>query len=783
MPDDSALDLVRFGIGQPVRRTEDPRLLTGRGLYSDDESLPCQVHAVMVRSTVAHGLIRKLDLAAAKRAPGVVDIFTGADMAADGLGGFPCVVPLKSRDGSPLIIPHRPALAVDRVRHVGDAVAVVVAATRDQAQDAAELVVLEIEPLPAVTDAVEGAKPGAPQIYPEMPNNVCLDWLLGDPAAVDAAFAKAAHVTRLRLDNNRVVVNAMEPRAALATYDAASDKMTLWTGSQGVFGLRNNIAQSVFKIDPKKLRVVSQDVGGSFGMKGQPYSESVSVLYAARKLMRPVKWRADRTESFLSDHQGRASIVDAALALDKDGNFLAIRITGHGNMGAYLTSMGPAPPTNVLSRNIVSVYKTPAVAVAMKCVMTNTVPTGPYRGAGRPESKYILERLIDQAARETGSDPVALRRRNLIGRDQMPYKTPLDMTYDSGDFVAVLDKTMERADRAGFAARRRESEARGRLRGFGIGAYLELTAPPGKELADIRFEPDGTVTLWTGSKDFGMGHATTFAQILCEKLQVPFDRITVRQDDSDQMVIGGGSGGSKSAIHSGTAILAASEKVIENGKKLAAHVLEAAVEDIEYRGGAFHVAGTDRTIGLIALAQKVKTLATVPEGLPTSLDVALAHDTAPATYPNGCHACEVEIDPETGEVDMLRYTVVDDFGTMLNPLIVEGQVHGGIAQGAGQALMEGAVYDEDGQLLTGSYMDYAMPRADTLSSFAFSTHAVPARTNPLGVKGCGEGGNAGSLPAVMNAVLDALATRGVTHLDTPATPAKIWAALKAAKRA
>ncbi|MGE0748930.1 MAG: xanthine dehydrogenase family protein molybdopterin-binding subunit [Rhodospirillales bacterium] len=764
-----------------MRRTEDPRLLTGRGRYTDDLNVDGQAHAVLLRSPVAHGTIKRLDTAAAAKAPGVLAVYTGKDMAADGLGPIPCIVPLKGRDGKTVIVPFHPALPVERVRHVGDPFAVVIAETREAAQDAVELIDYELEPLPAVADPTLADAAGAPRLYEEIPNNVCLDWHLGDAAATDAAFAKAAHVTKLRLDNNRVVVNAMEPRAALAEYDAAGDKLTLWTGSQGVFGLRNNLAANILKIDPKKLRVVSYDVGGSFGMKGQPYSEAIAVLYAAKKLKRAVKWRADRQESFLSDHHGRASIVDAELALSKDGDIVGLRVTGYGDMGAYLTAMGPAPATNVMSRNLISVYKTPAISVAIKCVMTNTVPTGPYRGAGRPESKYIMERLMDQAALEMGIDRVALRRRNLIRADQMPYKTPIDITYDSGDFVAILDEAVQKADWAGFAARRKESEARGRLRGIGVGCYLELTAPPGKELGDIRFEEDGTVTVFTGSKDFGMGHATSFAQVVVSQLAIPFDKIRVRQDDSDEMIVGGGSGGSKSAIHSGGALIAASKKVIENGRTLAGLVLEAAAEDIEFDRGSFKVAGTDRAIGILELAQRVRTMS-VPEGAPSKLDAALAHDTDPSTYPNGCHICEVEVDPETGVVDMQRYTVVDDFGNMLNPMIVEGQVHGGIAQGAGVALMEGTVYDEDGQLLTGSYMDYSMPRADNLSSIAFSTHPVPATTNPLGIKGCGEGGVAGSLPATMAAILDALSTRGVTHLDTPATPARIWAALEAAKK-
>ncbi len=781
MPDNSAFDL-RFAVGQPVLRTEDPRLLTGGGRYTDDVSLPGEAHAFILRSIVAHGRIKGIDVSAAEKAPGVLAVITGKELEAAGIGGLPNIMPLKGRDGNPLKAPGHPALATDRVRHVGDGIAAVIAETLAQAKDAAELIHVDIETLPAVVDITRAREKNMPILFDEVPENLCLDWLEGDTAAVDAAFAKAAHVTRLRLDNNRIVCNAMEPRAALASYDAAAEKYTLYAPSQGAFGLRGAIANAVLKVPPPKLRVVSGDVGGSFGMKGQAYDGTVIALYGAKKVGRPVKWVAERHESFVTDQHGRASLVDAELALDKDGKFLAVRLNGWGDCGAYVTAMGPAPFTNVLTKNLISVYHTPAFSVAMQAVFTNTVPTGPYRGAGRPESKYVMERLIDQAARETGIDRIELRRKNLIPKSEMPYKTPSGAVYDSGDFVGCMDAALEKADWKGFAARRAESEKRGKLRGIGVASYLEITAPPGKELADIRFNDDGTVTLVMAGKDMGTGHASPFAQVLAQTLGIPFDRIRLDQSDSDQIRGPGGSGGSRSAIASSGAILQASDAVIENGKKLAGYVLETAVEDIEFGEGRFRVAGTDRTVGILELAERARGLANLPEGVPAKLDAWVSHDTAPSTYPNGCHICEVEVDPETGVVEIVRYTVVDDFGTMINPMVVEGQVHGGIGQGVGQALLERTVYDDHGQLLSGSFMDYCMPRADDLPSIAFNARPDPATTNPLGVKGCGEAGTAGSLGATPCAVLDALATCGVTHLDTPFTPDRIWQALHEAKK-
>ncbi len=778
MQPQTALD-PRFAIGQPVLRTEDPRLLTGRGRYTDDVSLPRQAYASIARSVQSHGRIAHIDTAAARAAPGVLAVYTGADFEAEGLRGFPHAMPVKSRDGSPIKVPYYPALAVGRVRHVGQAMAVVIAETAAQARDAAELIAADLEALPPITDM--RVSQDSPALFDDVPGNLCVDFFDGDEAATAAAFAKAAHVTRLRLDNNRLVVNAMEPRAALADYDRAEEKFTVHAGSQGAFGLRNSLA-AVLDVPPEKVRVICGDVGGSFGMKGQPYDATVAVMFAARKLGRPVKWCADRQESFLTDHQGRASLIDCELALDRDGHFLAIRLTGWGDVGAYVTQMGALSPTAVLSRNLPSVYRLKAMAVTVRAVLTNTVPTGPYRGAGRPESKYIIERLIDQAARDTGIDRVELRRRNLVRPGDMPWTTPNGPVYDSGDFPGCLEAVLQKADWAGFAARRRESASRGQLRGIAVSSYLEHTAAPGKELADIRFNEDGTVTLVNAGKDFGMGHAAPYAQVLSQTLGIPFDVIKLDQSDSDQMIGPGMSGGSRSAVASSGAILEASQRVVENGRKLAGRVLEAAPADIEFNAGRFRVVGTDRTIGIMELAARVRTLKNLPEDMPKKLDAAVSHTTSPATYPNGAHVAEVEVDPETGSVKILRYSVVDDFGNMINPMIVEGQVHGGIGQGIGQALMERTVYDDEGQLLTGSLMDYCLPRAEDMANIDFTSRPVPALTNPLGVKGCGEAGVAGSLPTVVNAVLDALAPRGVTHIDTPLTPQRIWQALRDASR-
>ncbi len=777
MPDATMTDptQLKFGIGQPVPRQEDPVLLQGRGRYTDDIALPGQLYCVMVRSPYAHGVINGIDTAEAKQMPGVRGVFTGADLAE--YGTMHCVLPLKNRDGSPLVNVERPALAMDKVRFVGDPVAFVVAETRDQARDAAEAVVLDIDALPAVTEASAAAAPDAPQLYEHVPGNQVLDFLYGDPAKVQAAFDAAAHVTRLSIRNNRVVVCAMEPRSAIGEYDAQEGRYILHVGSQGVFGLRGQMAKDILKVPTEKVRILTGNVGGSFGMKASAYPEYLCLLHAAKLLGVPVKWTDDRSGSFVSDQHGRDHEVEAELALDADGRFLAVRLTCFANMGGYLATVGPLMGTGNFSKNIQSNYATPLLQVATRCLLTNTTPVSAYRGAGRPEGNYFMERLVETAAREMGKDPVALRKLNHIQPEQMPFAAASGSSYDSGDFSALLDQALEAADWHGFAARKAESESRGMLRGRGIGNFLECTAPPSKEQGELRFNADGTVTIVTGTLDYGQGHWTPFAQVLHQQLGVPFDAIRLVQGDSDQLVAGGGTGGSKSLMASGAAIVEAAAQVVEKGRLAAAHMLEAAAVDIEFEAGRFTIAGTDRGIGIMELAAQLRGATNLPEGVPATLDVRHVFDQAPMAYPNGCHVCEVEIDPDTGHVQPVRYVSVNDFGVIVNPLLVQGQAHGGIVQGIGQAILERTAYSEDGQLLTGSYMDYGLPRANDVPSFGFLSHAVPAKTNPLGAKGCGEAGCAGSLPAVMNAIVDALSARGVTHIDMPATPERIWAAL------
>jgi carbon-monoxide dehydrogenase large subunit len=666
------------------------------------------------------------------------------------------------------------------VRFVGDPVAVVIAVTKQQAKDAAEAVVLDIEPLPAVTRAADAAKPGAPQLYDDVPNNVALDYLYGDPEKVAAAFASAAHVTKLHLVNNRLVVNSMEPRAAVAAYDAGQEHWTLHVGCQGVFGMKNNL-MDILQAPADKVRVLCGHVGGSFGMKAGVYPEYVAILHAARKLGRPVKWTDERSGSFLSDQHGRDHEVDAELALDKDGHFLALRIASFGNVGAYLGNVAPLPPTLNAVKNSASVYKTPIMEVSTKVVFTNTTLVSAYRGAGRPEANYYMERLIDAAAAEMGIDRLELRRRNHVRSKQMPYKAASDMVYDSGDFPGVFKQAVEAADWKGFNKRKRESRRAGKLRGIGIGSYLEVTAPPNKEMGGIRFEDDGTVTIITGTLDYGQGHAATFAQILTDKLGVPFESIRLLQGDSDELIAGGGTGGSRSTTASGTALVQASALVIERGKEIASHVLEASTSDIEFAQGRFVVAGTDRAIGIMELAQKLRDGINLPDGVPDTLSVKHATDAIPSAFPNGCHVAEVEVDPDTGIIEVVKYTCVNDFGTVVNPMIVEGQMHGGLLQGIGQVLMERVVYDSEGQPLTGSYMDYAMPRATDAPPYAIGNHPVPATSNPLGTKGCGEAGCAGALVSLGNAVVDALSAYGIRHIDMPMTPERVWQAIQEAK--
>jgi len=777
MPDGTAM---RFGIGQPVPRREDPVLLTGRGRYSDDFSVPGQAYAVMVRSPYAHGILRDIDTNEAAKMPGVLAIYTGRDVAS--YGGFRCTVALKNRDGSDIRSPERKALPEDKVRFVGDPVACVVAETRAQARDAAEAVVLDVEMLPAVITPEAAAAPGAPVLFDGWDDNVVLDFGFGDAAKVAEAFASAAHVAKLSLRNNRIVVCAMEPRACIGNWDAAAGRFTLHVGCQGVFGLRAQMA-GMMGVPVEKMRILTGHVGGSFGMKAPPYPEYIPVLHAARALGRPVKWTDERSGSFVSDQHGRDHDVLGELALDAEGKFLAVRLSAWANMGGYVSTPGPLMPTANFVKNVQANYATPLIQVDTRCVVTNTSSIAAYRGAGRPEGNYFMERLIEEAARISGIDALALRRLNHIPPEAMPYSTASGSVYDSGEFSTVLERALQASDPAGYAARKAESAARGKLRGRGIGNYLEVTAPPVKEQGGIRFEEDGSVTIVTGTLDYGQGHWSPFAQVLHEKLGVPFGKIRLVQGDSDQLVAGGGTGGSKSMMASGAAIVEASAIVIEKGKLAAAHVLEAAPADIEFARGRFSIAGTDRFIGVVELAALLRTSGALPEGVPETLDVTHVFDQAPSAYPNGCHVCEVEVDPETGMVQVVRYRSVNDFGVVVNPLLVEGQVHGGVAQGIGQAIFESVRYTEDGQLLTGSFMDYALPRAGDVPPIGFTAHGVPARTNPLGAKGCGEAGCAGSLPSVMNAIVDALRPLGITHIDMPATPERVWNAIQAVKQA
>ncbi|MGD0433686.1 MAG: xanthine dehydrogenase family protein molybdopterin-binding subunit [Acetobacteraceae bacterium] len=777
--DPSLLLSEKFAVGQPVSRKEDPVLLRGEGRYSDDLNREGQLHGVMVRSRVAHGIMRSIDTEAAREMPGVRAVITVSDLDAAGIRNMPAAAG-KHRDGSPTPRPPQRPLAAGRVRYVGEPIAMVVAETSQEAKDAAEAIFVDIDPLPAVTTASASAEANAPLVHDEAPGNVCMDFHFGDSDKVAAAFAQAAHVTKLTIRNNRIVVCPMEPRSAIGEYDAESDRFILRLGCQGVFGQRN-LVSGILGIPVEKLRVLTGNVGGSFGMKASAYPEYICLLHAARTLGQPVKWTDERSESFMSDSHGRDHEMTAELALDNTGKFLALRVSGFGNLGAWLNSATTIPPTMNTVKNIIGVYATPLIEVSTKCMFTNTTPVGAYRGAGRPEGNYYMERLVETAAREMGIDRVELRRRNHIQPEQMPYKAPSGMLYDCGEFPTVMEKALRAANWDGYAARQAATRAGGKVRGRGIGHYLEVTADAGNEMGGIRFEEDGTVTIITGTLDYGQGHASPFAQVLSARLGIPFEKIRLLQGDSDQLVAGGGTGGSRSMMQSGGAILEASDILVERGKRLAAEFLEAAVADIEFGHGRFSIVGTDRGIGIMDLAERVRIAKHLPEELPRTLDVSHVFKGVPSAFPNGCHIAEVELDPDTGMVDLVSYATVNDFGVLVNPMLVAGQAHGGIAQGLGQALTERVVYDEDGQLLTGSFMDYGLPRASDLPQLGFESHPVPARTNPLGVKGCGEAGCAGSLPAVMNAVVDALSEFGITHIDMPATPHRIWQAIQAAR--
>jgi len=770
---------VKFGIGQPVRRLEDRRFITGHGCYVDDLKVEGALELVVVRSPVAHGRIRTIDVSAAGKVPGVVLVATAAIMDPQARMDLPCLVPLKNRDGSKRVDVKRPVLARDRVRHVGEAVAFVVAESRAAAIDAAEAVVVDIEELPPVVDPAT-ADAADVQIHDEAPKNIAFDWHIGDEQAVERAFAKAARIVRLELENNRLIPNPMEPRAAVAE-PGPDGRLTVYLPTQGVWMPRDIIA-GLLGLSKEKVRVRTPDVGGGFGTKIFVYPEYVMVAWAALRLGRPVRWTATRTEAMLIDAHGRDHRTVAELAFDEDARMLAYRVRVRANLGAYLSQFGPYIPTGAASKVVPGVYRIPAVSYGVLGVFTNTAPVDAYRGAGRPESIYCLERLVDVAARELGLPPDEIRRRNMIAPEEMPYRTAVGETYDSGEFVRLMEACMERADWAGFAKRRAESEARGRLRGIGMAYYIEATMGDPTEGAKVRFFDDGTVAVVVGTQATGQGHETAFAQVLHERLGVPIERIRILQGDSEVMENGGGTGGSRSLTAEGAAILEAADRVIEKGRIAAARHFEAAVEDVIFADGTFRVKGTDRAIDVIELARVVKTWTDRPPELENGLDAEAKIELPAWTFPNGCHIAEVEVDPETGVVSLERYTVVDDFGVVLNPLLVAGQVHGGVAQGVGQALTERTVYDDSGQLLTATFLDYAIPRADDLCAIDFSYIEVPCRNNPLGVKGCGEAGSIGSPPAVINAVADALAPLGVRHIDMPATPARVREVIARARR-
>jgi aerobic carbon-monoxide dehydrogenase large subunit len=770
---------LRFGTAADGRRSEDGPLLIGHGRFTDDVDLPGQAHAVFVRTPIAHALIRGVDSARALALPGVLAVLTGADARAAGLGEIPPAASFPGRGGKPLASAPIPPLAVDRVRYVGEAVAVAIAETPAQAADAAAAVALDLEPLPAAPDALAALAPGAPAIWPDAPGNVAFDWTDGDAAAVETAITGAAHVVRVRLHDTRLAPAAMEPRAAIGQWDPADGRYTLIATTQGVAVVRRLLAEGVLKVPVQQLRVVTHDVGGGFGMKVQAYAEYAALLFAARRVGRPVKWRATRVESFLADTAGRDGILEGELALDAAGRFLALRMRSRVGLGAYVTAFAAVFGTNNTKNCLSSVYRIPVVGIDVTLAFTNAAPLGPYRGAGRPEALYVIERLIDRAALELGLDRVELRRRNLIPSTAMPYRTPNGPIYDSGEFEAVMDRALALADWKGFPARRAAAERAGRLRGIGICCFLEVAGGILDETVELRFRADGTVALHTGAQPMGQGHLSTFPPLIAARLGIDPGAVRLVQGDSDLVPAGTPSVASRSMMMAGSAAALACDSAIDKGRRVAAHYFEAGAPDVEFAAGRFRVRGTDRAVGLLELAGSARALPGLPADLADGLDSTGKFVSPQMSFPNGCHVTEVEIDPETGRVTVVGYAAVDDVGRIVHETIVEGQIHGGIAQGLGQVLGEHVVYDEHGQLLTASFMDYMLPRADDLPPLRVGHHRVPCTTNPLGVKGAGESGVAGALPSAVSAVLDALGTRGVRGLDLPMSPARVWAALHA----
>ena len=773
--------MTRYSISQPVTQVEAPRLVSGKGKFTDDISLPQQAIGVFLRSPYAHADITSIDTTAAAAMPGILAILTGEDYAADDLGVVRGISPLKKRDGSPMYRPPRPALTKDRVRHVGQSVALVIAETINQAKDAVEAIDVDYNPLPAHFATATANQPDSPVLWDDCPRNEPVFAQHGDSAAVDAALASAAHVIRDTFVINRVAANTMEPRSVVGEYDDGRDHYTIHACHQRPYIWRSMMCEHLFHIPENKMTIIAGDVGGSYGMKGGLYPEVPLIAWASKKVGRPVKWTCERSEGLICDDQARDMVVQAELALDNDGTFTGIRLTSNNNVGAYLTMIGFIS-TNGIATTPCGVYKTPAAHGQASAVLTNTVPVSNYRAPGGTPGVYVVERIIDMAARELGIDPAEIRRRNLIPSDAMPYKLPTGGVYDCGEFEAVMDKCLAKADYNGAVTRKQEAKARGKLRGIGISTSVDPSAGPSPETAELRFDPGGTATIIVGSTAGGQSHETIYTQIISDRLGLEAETIEVVEGDTSRLSWGTGTGGARTATIAGTAVFKAVDKVIEKTKRIAAHMLEAAEADMEFADGTFTVAGTDRSVGITEVAQT----AFKPNRLPPDIEIGL-YETATwspdaPNVPNSAHVCEIEIDPDTGILEIIRYTSVHDVGVELNPLLVDGQVHGGIAQGLGQALMEDVVYDPDsGQVLSGSFLDYCMPRADDFCFFDLDRHPVPTATNPMGVKGAGECGTVGSLAVMMNAINDALAPLGVRNLGMPATPERIWQAIQQAK--
>jgi carbon-monoxide dehydrogenase large subunit len=774
--------MIRFGVGQPVTRLEDARLLKGKGRYQDDTNLPGQLYAVFLRSPHAHAKIRAIETTAAAVAPGVHAVYTGADYAADGLAMPKAAMPRKKVDGSPMFAPQRPALVVDRARYVGDPVAMIIAETLAQAKDSAELVEVDYAPLASVTSTADAARADAPRVWDENSDNISHTYERGDKAKTDAAFARAGHIVRRRYVISRVQAQYMEPRGAIGTYDPGEDRYTLYADVNYPHRVRNMLANMVFRVPESKVRVVCHDVGGGFGAKGWQYVEHRLTLWAAKKLGRPVKWSCERSEVILADEHGRDNIGEIELAFDGNAKILGLRLHMIASIGAYIASDRQLLTPFGMIGTVVGIYDIPAAYVSIDAVLSNTSPTAPYRGAGRPEAIYLIERAIEAAARELNLDPIELRRRNIISPAAMPYQTALGPNYDCGEFAKNMETALTAADHAGFTARREEAKKRGMFRGIGVANAIEAAAGPVPEYAEIRFNPSGTAMLLMGTKAHGQGHETMFKQILCERLGIDPNDVQYIDGDTDRVAFGMGSNGSRSMVVGGSALTLAAGKLIAKGKRLAAHLLEAAEADLEFTDGKFMVVGTDRNIPLTQVARASFQPARLPPGMEPGFYENATYAPERATFPNGCHVCEVEIDPETGAVTLAGYVVVDDVGTVINPLTLKGQVHGGLAQGIGQILMEQVAYDHDsGQLLSASFMDYAMPRADVMCDIAVHENPVPTKTNPLGAKGAGEAGCVGSLPAVMIAIMNALESLGVSELDMPATSERVWHAIRSVR--